>query len=765
MQRFNGRAEASGIIVTSGLNATTPADLTYAGATVTVNVHGGGLASIFSDNVGTPLANPFTANADATLSFYAANGRYDVVITGAGVPTIALSDILLFDSTLISGANNALAFSATPVFSAALFSSFSMTLTGNVTASTLSGGATGNVIFLSLTQGAGGPWTFAWPANVANPPTLTPTAGKTENFCLALEADGLWHVHGIGEYPFNQIAALTGTGNVSVLQQTPTINSPTISVPSITGGGSLSGTFTGNPTFSGSVTASGNLTATAGQNILNAYNFNNVIWVDGIKYTSIAAAYAALPATGGCVVCPPNYTETLAANLVLSKNNAGIVLMGPGALTMGTNQILVSGGVRGAFIVGMMATGALNIGPSGGTSSAASSGFVLSYTGNASAIQCGSSLGGASIVSGNRFENFCIDLTGAGSSAIGINALGWQAGGWIRGVGIVGTGTGGSQIGIRTGQDGAAHNSFTWSIENNQILNLGTGILLDQDSQEIFCIGNQCSGFQNGCNIGLSIVGGNGNMWLNGDVFNCTTDLSITAGGGGGGNKHYINGVFGGASPAITLGAGVSNNEIVSQGQNDPVVTDNSGNGTNVVRVPGNRYISGGASIVRLGDVTLGASTTNITFSSIPSGYRALKIEIQARTDNAGALDNIALQFNGDTAANYDQESLTGNNVTASAVNVVGQTFVLVGATPSAGATRASIAGASTVTIPNYSSTTFEKSFHAENISVDSTAANGIARITGGSWRNTAAITSIKLFPQAGTNFVTGTRATLYGVN
>lgn len=53
-----------------------------AGTTVTVYLTGTlTLASIFSDNGITPKANPFTGNADGSYFFYAANGRYDLVLT------------------------------------------------------------------------------------------------------------------------------------------------------------------------------------------------------------------------------------------------------------------------------------------------------------------------------------------------------------------------------------------------------------------------------------------------------------------------------------------------------------------------------------------------------------------------------------------------------------------------------------------------------------------------------------------------------------
>jgi hypothetical protein len=77
-------------------------------ATVTVQVLLKGTATpatIFSDNVGTVLANPFTNNADGTYQFYAANGRYDIVLTkaGFGEPLTDTADNVLDDNcTIIS---------------------------------------------------------------------------------------------------------------------------------------------------------------------------------------------------------------------------------------------------------------------------------------------------------------------------------------------------------------------------------------------------------------------------------------------------------------------------------------------------------------------------------------------------------------------------------------------------------------------------------------------------------------------------------------
>jgi len=85
-------------------------------ASATITVYQAGtltLASIFSDNLATPQSNPFTSDANGLWLFYAANGRYDVQMSG-GSPTISpaytLSDYLDLDlgsvvSALLIGAS------------------------------------------------------------------------------------------------------------------------------------------------------------------------------------------------------------------------------------------------------------------------------------------------------------------------------------------------------------------------------------------------------------------------------------------------------------------------------------------------------------------------------------------------------------------------------------------------------------------------------------------------------------------------------------
>lgn len=69
------------------------------GASVQVNNYPSGTAAtIYSDNGITQASNPLTTDAvTGSFSFYAADGRYQLVISGANITTQTVNDILLVD--------------------------------------------------------------------------------------------------------------------------------------------------------------------------------------------------------------------------------------------------------------------------------------------------------------------------------------------------------------------------------------------------------------------------------------------------------------------------------------------------------------------------------------------------------------------------------------------------------------------------------------------------------------------------------------------
>lgn len=172
--------------------------------------------------------------------------------------------------------------------------------------------------------------------------------------------------------------------------------------------------------------------------------------------------------------------------------------------------------------------------------------------------------------------------------------------------------------------------------------------------------------------------------------------------------------------------------------------------------------------LVLLDEVTR-ASDGTITFSSIPSGYRALKIVFALRSDRAAISDRMGLQFNGDTGANYYanpnavQAGTGAWNIIESLSDTDMDAFNIVGNSAPAGSFAQG-----EINIMYYASTTFIKQAFGYGMAHRNTIANTNGSPFwngGGVWNSTAAITSIKLLPSnGGTNFKIDSTAALFGV-
>ena len=95
MQRIYGWSErGNSTVYTNGIPSTTLVNASFPNATITVYVAGSNnLATIYSDNNSTPLANPFVATNTGYWDFYASSGRYDVQFSGNNFNSFTLPDI------------------------------------------------------------------------------------------------------------------------------------------------------------------------------------------------------------------------------------------------------------------------------------------------------------------------------------------------------------------------------------------------------------------------------------------------------------------------------------------------------------------------------------------------------------------------------------------------------------------------------------------------------------------------------------------------
>lgn len=161
--------------------------------------------------------------------------------------------------------------------------------------------------------------------------------------------------------------------------------------------------------------------------------------------------------------------------------------------------------------------------------------------------------------------------------------------------------------------------------------------------------------------------------------------------------------------------------------------------------------------------ITVGAGgAASIDFTSIPQTYTDLVILITGRTNQAATISNLLLQFNGDTAANYNSYDMWGNGSAVQNDTALSAAYIYAGPVLSGSVSSTSIFGNAAAYIPNYTGST------SKPVSIDGvTEDNSTTRYTvfhAGRWSGTAAITSIKIFSGGSANLVQYSSASLYGI-
>jgi len=163
--------------------------------------------------------------------------------------------------------------------------------------------------------------------------------------------------------------------------------------------------------------------------------------------------------------------------------------------------------------------------------------------------------------------------------------------------------------------------------------------------------------------------------------------------------------------------------------------------------------------------VTLGSNTASINFSSIPSTYTHLELLIQARSTHTSANDFVLLRYNGNsTAGAYAYSSLqvlsgylTTENGSINSASFTGFCSI------SGDGNQSNIFGISRIVIPEYKNTSVAKTGFAVGNSAYGTGFESSITLQGLYWNSTAAISSIALILNSGTNFKTGSTFQLYG--
>jgi len=141
--------------------------------------------------------------------------------------------------------------------------------------------------------------------------------------------------------------------------------------------------------------------------------------------------------------------------------------------------------------------------------------------------------------------------------------------------------------------------------------------------------------------------------------------------------------------------------------------------------------------------ITVGsAGAANVEFTNIPNTYTHLQIRISS-LGSANTASSLSGTYNGDTGSNYSSHWLTGNGSSPSAGATVNDNIQYFGFS-----LHSSESNASVVDILDYANTNKYKTMRCLT-GVDRNGSGSIWLFSG-SWRNTNAITSIKITPNSG---------------
>jgi hypothetical protein len=155
----------------------------------------------------------------------------------------------------------------------------------------------------------------------------------------------------------------------------------------------------------------------------------------------------------------------------------------------------------------------------------------------------------------------------------------------------------------------------------------------------------------------------------------------------------------------------------------------------------------------RIAHIRLSSDNT-ITFDNIPQTYTDLILLVSDRSDRAATNDALIMRLNNTTSTGrrlYGSGASTTSTANPDPLNV------------------SDTATANTLSnimfyIPNYSSTTTNKTWYAEGVQENNSSTNAYQSITVCLYASNSAVTTINLRPETGTNLKSGSSATLYGI-
>lgn len=158
------------------------------------------------------------------------------------------------------------------------------------------------------------------------------------------------------------------------------------------------------------------------------------------------------------------------------------------------------------------------------------------------------------------------------------------------------------------------------------------------------------------------------------------------------------------------------------------------------------------ATYTPLANVTLTASASSVTFSSIPATYRDLVVVAQVRSASGSV--NLNTRFNSDTGNNYNHIWMYGDGSSALSFSSANRANIQIAI--GSGTTTNAL---NTITsVLDYSATNKHKSTLSRGDEPAFTSAGA------GRWANTAAVTSVQIYNTTVDSYAIGSTFALYGI-
>lgn len=205
---------------------------------------------------------------------------------------------------------------------------------------------------------------------------------------------------------------------------------------------------------------------------------------------------------------------------------------------------------------------------------------------------------------------------------------------------------------------------------------------------------------------------------------------------------------IGSSNPGIVAKVSAGTNVTVTGTPTNPIINSSGGGG-------------GSGALTQIQQIITSASQASVTFSAIPGTFTNLILRYIGRSLSVTAADDLKMQFNGDTGNNYTTQVTVSIGTAVSGIPIISASAFVIG-TLTASTSTAGMSGGGSLIIPGYVQTLFNKT-GSGLMSYAQISANLTSFISGLQWANTAAITSIALFPNLGSGFLNGSIFTLYG--